>query len=171
MPSERYIIGLGTNNRFESRIVRAVTGGWCSHSWLEYSSMRFGGIWVIHSTGDRGVVRERFMDVWRRYPVRKRYEVNWDLTEGLATAINVIKTPYDTKTAYVNAVLLFMHRYLGYTAEDIARNSSLFTCSELTTLTLKDSRVPNHEQLDPEATTPIMLDGICASGSPIFKEL
>jgi hypothetical protein len=171
MSHERYIIGLGTNNRFESRVVRAVTGGWCSHAWLEYCSMRFGGIWVIHSTGKRGVVRERFMEVWKRYPVRKRYEVNWDLSDGLVTAINALKSPYDMQTTLVNSALLFLHRYLGYTAKNIARNSSLFNCSELITTVLKDSKIPNSEQFDPEATTPIMLDQICASGDGLFKEL
>jgi len=163
--AERYVIGLGTNDKFVSRLIRVATNGWCSHTWLEYSSIRFGGLWVIHAT-DTGVVRERIMDIWRRYPTRKRYEVRWDLTEGMRQAVEALGTPYDYGSTLTNALLLVLNRYTSYAPPDIARNPKLFNCSEFVAMILKASGIPGHGQIDPEATSPIKLDSICLDGAP-----
>lgn len=153
---DTYVVGLGTNKNFNSKIVRAVTKGWCSHAWIEYYSARFGAFWVIHTCGT--VVRERVFDVWRRYPIRKRYEVHWQLAPGIEKAGEYIGTPYDWRSTIANSILLVAHNFTKHEYE-IVRDSSLFNCSELASSILKWSNFP--EEIDPEATSPIVLDGIC----------
>lgn len=166
---DTYVIGFGTNDLPKSKLVRTITRGWCSHTWIEYYSIRFGAFWVIHAT-HTGVVRERVFDVWKQYPRFKRYEVKWDLSNGILRAGEYEGTPYDWRSTIVNAALLVMNDMFGYEAE-IERDPERFNCSELSTSILKWSKIPKHERLDPEATYPIKLNRLVELQSDLFPRL
>lgn len=168
--SDVYVVGLGTNEKPLSRTIRRATEGWCSHAWLEYSSLRFGGMWTIHATAE-GVRRERVLDVWARYPTMKRYEVRHDLSPGIVRAVEAIGTPYDYGATIFNVLLFYLMRHGLYNNQNIMRTEGLYNCSELVTSILKWSYVPGHREMDPEATPPIKLDSICRGGKPTIVEV
>jgi len=148
------VVGIGTNDKLKSRLVRAATGSWCSHSWIEFSSTEHG-IWAVHAQPE-GVVREGVIDVVKAYPKHRRFEVVGVPLElelsAIGNALAALGTPYDWGVI-INAVKLVRWRLTGRTSR-LHRNPREFHCSEFVSMVIRDLGIPKSEQLDPEAVHP-----------------
>lgn len=165
-------IGFGTNEKWPSRLIRWVTKSPWSHVWIEYKSMTWGGHWmVIHSASD-GVVIEPRERVYGRYPKRKMYECEADLTDGLVAIRDHLGAGYDYPAVIWNGLLLVLYTFLRieWLNQIVLKNGSRFSCSELVATALKAARVKGTEEFEPELMPPILVDQFCASSEQFWVE-
>lgn len=165
-----FVVGFGTNQEPMSKLVRNITGSPWSHSWIEYSSLSFGGLWAVHAQ-KTGVIKERIFDVWRKYPTRKRFEIKHDIREGIKIALAAVGKPYDFRSVFINSIILYWWRMTGKLVADPVRDATLYSCSELVTVALIESEFPGANTLDPELTTPGMLFEFCSRRPGLFREM
>jgi hypothetical protein len=163
-------IGFGTNEKWTSKLVRWATKSKWSHVWIEYPSGVWGGRWVAHAWAG-GVVKIPLEQVEAAYPIRKVYEcrvcVN-KLMPGFDWARQYIGAKYDYGVVW-NGLMLVLYRATGWKRlwKMLIRNSSKLSCSEFASGFLKAAGVDGTKGLDPEFTTPGILDEFC-SGSDDF---
>jgi hypothetical protein len=159
------IVGLGTNNRLNSRLIRHATRSWCSHAWLEVDCEH-----AIHATSD-GVVEEDLPMVWLAYPRMRRYSVKLhdaELAHGAAQARALIGQPYDWGVI-PNGFALWWWYITGMVSR-VRRDEQSIHCSELVCLVLRSMPLVKKEQIDPELTHPGKLDAWCI-GHPQMVEV
>lgn len=154
-------VGFGTNERFHSRLIRWATESRWSHTWLEYESILWRGIWVAHAA-PHGVVKVQLAKVLQEYPVNIRFSYEANLTDGFAWARDYIGAPYDYGAIW-NGLLYAAHRVTKwqFLHNVVSRNTSKHTCSEFVAGFLKASKTPGFEGLDPELIPPGDLFNIC----------
>lgn len=156
-------ICFGTNDRWTSRLIRWATKSDVSHTWIEYPSDVWGGLWVAHSSAD-GVVKEPQERVRKKYPIYEAYECRVDLTDGFQWAReHVGHTKYDYGVIW-NGLLLVIH---GITKWEWLRRvawrcASKLSCSEFNTSFLQGAgTVKGIEVYDAELTTSGALREFC----------
>lgn len=152
----------GTNSKLKSKLVRWVTGEKWTHTWIEYPSTVWGGLWVAHSSSN-GVVKVPQERVQRDYPLNIVYECKADLSHGFMWARGTVSMPYDWGVIW-NAVLLLLFRATGWKwlSKFAWRCPRCMTCSEWVTSLLKAASVKGLEGYDPELTTSGTLEKFCS---------
>jgi hypothetical protein len=101
-----YIIGVGTNEKVSSKLIRAATRGWCSHAWLELHQRNMEPM-VLHSEPSNGGVHwEPAQAVWDRYPRMSRYVTRRDLAPGIEAVTTQAVFPYVLNCAALVATVL-----------------------------------------------------------------
>jgi len=166
MSNSVYVIGLGTNEKLTSRLIRQVTQSpgsievprW-SHTWLEYSHPELGVMRAIHADSE-GVRVENVLDVIARYPEHRRIEVRWDLKPGLVRAIDEVGRRYDFDGVILRGLILSVQRWSGCVLWVPEDDLDEWFCSELVTMILAESAFPGHEQMVPHLTTPDKVESI-----------
>lgn len=160
------IIGVGTNRKLTSRLIRRATRSWCSHAWIEIDDFH-----AIHAVSE-GVVKERLPFVWQAYPHLRRYELVGfhpvEIRLGVRKAIELIGHPYDFNVI-VNGISLWWW-YLTGIVHEPRRNPRALHCSEFACLVLRSMPLAMAGQLDPETTHPGKLDAWLL-GHPQFVEV
>lgn len=156
----------GTNKSFKSRLICWTTRSSLSHSWVEYDSHVWEGRWVAHATA-RGVIKEIQPNVRKRYPTHRIYRCKADLKKGLRAVRTYVGTAdYDFGVIW-NGVLLLLHRVTRWQwlYNIAARNTAKLTCSEFVALILKESGLPEMDEIDPELTTTGELETLVSKSS------
>ena len=158
-------IVLGTNEKWPSRLIRWATQSPWSHVWIEYKSMTWGGQWMVVHSASKGVMVEPQERVHARYPKRKVYECEVGLTEGLLAIRSHLGADYDYRAVIWNGFLLAVYTAvrLECLRRIVHKNAAKLSCSELVATALKAARIEGSDGLDPELTTPGMVDEFCAS--------
>jgi hypothetical protein len=165
-----FVLGFGTNKKFTSRLIRRISDSWCSHAWIEYSSLSFGGMWAVHAQPE-GIIKESIFSAWRKYPTRRRFEVIVEpekIREAIAHAIALLGRPYDYGVI-VNGLKLLRLRRTGRSSR-IRRNNYKLHCSEFICIVLRYLEIDGAYDLDPEATYPGKLYEF-VSGHPQFRPI
>ena len=156
-------VGFGTNEKWTSKLIRWVTKSECSHVWIEYPSVTWGGRWVVHSWGSAGVVKVPLEQVEKDYPTHRSYECSLNIDGGFQWARQRLGARYDYGVIW-NGFLLVLHRITGWgwLNDVLHRNAARFSCSEFVAGFLKAAGVPGTEHMDPEFITPEALREFCA---------
>jgi len=167
-----FVVGVGTNTERTSKMICRMTDSWCSHAWIEYSSLSFGGMWAIHAQSD-GVVKERMGKVWAKYPTFRRFElvgVSQDtVRQAIASAIDKIGTPYDWGII-MNGIKLWWYLKTGHISRP-RYNPRELHCSEFVSVVLRDVGVESWEQLDAEVIHPGKLFNFMYPYHPNFRPI
>lgn len=152
MPAaDTFVVGLGTNQKWTSRLIRKAIKSEVSHGWIEYASP-IGGMWVIHAQPD-GIIKEPLLDVLFRYSPHKRFELCLPqpvITEAINNALSRIGTPYDYGVIRNGIKLWYWHRTGRYS--EPVRNPRELHCIEFIVLVLQEAGVKDADMLDPELT-------------------
>ena len=155
-------IGFGTNNRLKSRLTRWATGSKWSHVWIEYRSELWNGIWAVHSH-KHGVVKVPIDRVYSEYTRRRVYKCVVPIDDGITWARKRVGLKYDYGVIW-NGLLLVLYGLLRWKFlwNMVVRDASKMSCSEFVGGFMKAAGVAGTEEIDPELTTPGMLEAICA---------
>jgi len=162
------LVGVGTNKKWHSRLVRRVTDSWASHAWLEI--VEPDSAWVIHAQPE-GVVRQHLGKVLRAYPTYRRYLLRCspgDMRRAELSALSYVGRPYDWGVIR-NALRLLWWKRTGSVIPPQRRPWQLH-CTEFVCLVLRELDIPDTSVLDPEATTPGKL-AEWLTDHPDFKEV
>jgi hypothetical protein len=100
-----YIIGVGTNEKVSSKLIRLATRGWCSHAWIELHQAHVAPV-ALHAELKDGVHWESIDEVWDRYPRRRRFVTRYDLAPGIEAVTSRPVLPYVLNCASLVAVAL-----------------------------------------------------------------
>jgi len=150
-----FVVGFGTNHKWTSKLIRRATDSWCSHTWIEYGSLTYGGIWTIHAQSD-GIVKERMAKVWKKYPTFRRFELvhvsQAQIREAIGYAIEQLGTPYDYGVIGNGAKLWWWRQTGRYRSPRY--NPRELHCSEFVTKVLHFLDIEGVDILDPELTHP-----------------
>jgi len=154
-------ICFGANDKWVSKLICWATEADYSHTWIEYPSMVWGGLWVAHSSSG-GVVKVPQERVRKTYPVSEIYECRVDLDDGFRWARGYIGAKYDYGVIW-NAILLVLYRFTKweFLKKIVWRCTSRMSCSEFGAGILKNSGIAGTEDMDIELTTTGALRSFC----------
>ena len=156
-------ICFGTNDKWVSKLICWATDAPYSHTWIEYPSMVWGGLWVAHSS-ENGVNKMPQELVRKAYPESEIYECKLDMTDGFWWARNYVGVAdYDYTAAIWNGFLLALYGLTRWRwlYKIVYRNAAKVTCSEFGAGFVKHSGVAGAEDMDIELTTTGALRSFC----------
>lgn len=152
----------------KSWLIRKLTKGPYSHTWIEYDSDTWAARMVVHAQSS-GIVVESPDTVYEEYTLMKRYQCTFSgADEGLRKCYSYIGKPYDYKVILTNMLLMILYymvpikKFRAWLWTRTVTNSNAYSCSELGTLLLKNSGYMAAQGLDPELVTPTELENFCS---------
>jgi len=152
----------------KSWLIRKLTRGPYSHTWIEYDSDTWGAKMVVHAQPS-GIVVEAPETVYEEYTLMKRYQCTFSgAEEGLRKCYGYIGKPYDYKVILTHMFLLILYymvpikKFRDWLWTKTVTNSSAYSCSELGALLLLNSGYFPAQDMDPELVTPTDLSQFCS---------
>lgn len=143
------VVGIGTNDRLSSRLVRRITRSDYSHAWVEYGE-------TVYHAQSKGVIDEEVSEVWKKYPKMRRFRLlaPSDIAERCAEyAETMIGIPYDYNVIG-NGIRLWWYFVTGRITKPEV-DPYRFHCVEFAIHVLREAApISKLDQLDPELTYP-----------------
>jgi len=145
-------VGFSTSKRLLSRLIRFLTKGKASHTWL-YIEDSFLGVDMVLQADTGGFHLGTFAAFERKHHIVQVIRLEHSVEKGLVAATQWLGASYDYTGLFGSAAVL-IGRWLKRKWKNPLNSSKAMFCSEAVVRILQLSDYPGSELLDPSATTP-----------------
>ena len=148
------------------KLIRWFTRSQVSHAFIEFTSNRWGGQWVVESslTGVRIVPAVR-----ARHNIVCEYECKFDTAEAFKKVGGIVAERYDFAGIFVFVWVKILWRWARYKFKKPLNATKGQVCSEFVTRFLNASPFQDPRFADPELSSPSLIHLVCSENPEQFR--